>query len=186
MRLFIAIEIPNDIKEFLYQLTSLSTSLDGVSIVKKENFHITLKFLGEVEESLIPDIIDTLKKISNEFSPFALKISHPGAFPDKSKPRVIWIGTEDAATLIEIVKRIENEMEYLGFKKEERKFKSHITLARVKNYNNGKYFFERVIKKFSQNPLKLEFQVKEFVLMKSTLTPSGSIYDVLQRFPLIK
>lgn len=186
MRLFIAIEIPNEIKEFLYQLIYLKTSLDGVSIVQKGNFHITLKFLGEVNEGLIPDITNTLRKISNGFSPFTLKITHPGVFPDKFKPRVIWIGTENTDSLKEMAKRIDEEMESLGFKREDKNFKSHITVARVKNFHNGKYLFEKILKKFSGESSQLKFQVEEFVLMKSTLTPKGSIYDVLQRFPLVK
>lgn len=186
MRLFIAIEIPEEIKKFLYQLISLETSLDGVNIVKKENFHITLKFLGEVKESLITSITNTLKEISSKFSPFTLKITHPGAFPDKFKPRVIWMGTENTDTLKEIAKSIDEKMESFGFKREERDFQSHITLARVKNFHNGKYLFEKVAKRFSVESSQPQILVKEFVLMKSTLTPKGSIYDVLQRFPFIK
>lgn len=186
MRLFIAIEIPDGIKNFLYQLISLKTSLDGVSIVQKENFHITLKFLGEVNEGLIPDITNTLRKISSEFSSFTLKITYPGVFPDKFKPRVIWIGTEDTDILKEMAKRIDEGMEFYGFKREERGFKSHITLARVKNFHNGKYLFEKVSKRFWEESPQLQFHVEGFVLMKSTLTPKGSIYEVLQRFPLVK
>lgn len=186
MRLFIAIEIPDDIKEFLYQLICLKTSLDGVSIVQKGNFHITLKFLGEVKESLIPDIANTLKKISCQFSPFTLRITYPGVFPDKFKPRVIWIGTENTDNLKEMAKRIDEEMESFGFKRENKNFKSHITLARVKNFHNGKYLYDKIIKRFSEKSPQLQFQVKEFVLMKSILTAKGSIYDVLQRFPLFK
>lgn len=186
MRLFIAIELPEEIKKFLAELTSFNSPIDGVNIVQKENFHITLKFLGEVEEKIIPDLISTLKFLSREFSDFKLKITTPGVFPDKIKPRVIWIGTENIDELRRLAKRIDEEISILGFQREEREFKSHITLARVKNHRNGKYFFEKILKKFSEKSFDFQFEVKEFVLMKSTLTPKGSIYSVLERFPLLK
>lgn len=187
MRCFIAIELPENLKEFLAKIIFLQSPLQGVNIVQKENFHITLKFLGEVEERLIPEIIQTLENIATEFSPFTLKITHPGVFPDKYKPRVIWMGTENTELLKELAKKIDEGMEYLGFKREEREFKSHITLARVKNLKNGRYLFEKIVKQFGcqeQNFHLLNFLIKEFVLMKSTLTSKGSIYSVLKRFPL--
>ncbi|WP_353685871.1 RNA 2',3'-cyclic phosphodiesterase [Thermodesulfovibrio sp. 3462-1] len=186
MRLFIAIELPQQVREFLADLTNFKSSIDGVNIVPKENFHITLKFLGEVEEKIIPSLTYTLKSLSNEFSNFTLKITTPGVFPDKIKPRVIWIGTENTEILKRLTKRIDEETSSLGFQREERQFKSHITLARVKNYRNGKYFFEKILKKFSEKSFDFQFEVKEFVLMKSILTPKGSIYSVLERFPLLK
>ncbi|GAB5046692.1 RNA 2',3'-cyclic phosphodiesterase [Thermodesulfovibrio sp. TK110] len=186
MRLFIAIELPWELKEFLAELTSFNLPIDGVNIVQKENFHITLKFLGEVEEKIIPHLVFTLKSVSKEFSNFTLKITTPGVFPDKLKPRVIWLGTENTDTLKRLTNRIEKETCSLGFQREEREFKSHITLARVKNHRNGKYFFDKILKKFSEKSFNFQFEVKEFVLMKSTLTPKGSIYSVLERFPLLK
>lgn len=184
MRVFVAIELPEEIKEFLAGLTAFQFSIDGVNVVQKNNFHITLKFLGEVEEKLIPDIINALKAVAGEFSRFTLKITHPGVFPDGVKPRVIWIGTENIDTLKALAKRIDEEMSFLGFQREEREFTSHITLARVKNHKNGKYFFEKIRRKFYETPQHFQFEVREFVLMKSTLTPKGSIYSVLERFPL--
>jgi 2'-5' RNA ligase len=186
MRLFVAIELPEEIREFLSELTSFKSPVEGVNFVQKENFHITLKFLGEVKESLIPEITNKLNKIASEFSDFTLNITHPGVFPDKSKPRVIWIGTENTDIMKTMAKKIDEELSQFGFQREERDFKSHITLARVKNPKNGKYVFEKVLKKFSEKSLEFSFQIKEFVLMKSTLTPKGSVYDVLQRFSLVK
>lgn len=188
MRCFIAIELPENIKEFFARIVSLQLPLQGVNIVQKENFHITLKFLGEIEEKLIPEITQTLKNIACEVFPFTLKITHPGVFPDKYKPRVIWIGTEDTEIIKELAKKIDESMASLGFQREERDFKSHITMARVKNPKNGKYLFERITKHFSSQKglYPLNFTVREFVLMKSTLTPKGSIYSILEKFPLVK
>lgn len=190
MRCFIAIELPEDIRNFIDKLISLNSSVEGVNIVKKDNLHLTLKFLGEVEAELIPILIKSLNNLANEFSPFNLKISHPGVFPDKIKPRVIWIGLESSKTIRELVAKVDEEMSKHGFEREQRVFKAHITVARVKNPQNGRYIFEKIFKSFREKMLnnsptnKLDFQVREFVLMKSTLTPKGSIYEVLERFPL--
>ncbi|MDI1472293.1 2'-5' RNA ligase [Thermodesulfovibrio sp. N1] len=186
MRLFIAIEIPKEIKEFLSELNTFTSPIEGVNFVQKDNFHITLKFLGEVEEKFIPDLTDLLKSIAEEFSDFTLKITNPGVFPDKFKPRVIWIGTENTDILKKLAKKIDDELSQFGFQREEREFKSHITLARVKNHQNGKYVFEKILRRFSEKSPDFQFRVKDFVLMKSTLTPKGSIYHVLQRFLLLK
>lgn len=189
MRLFLAIEIPLSIREFLASLIEPKQTIDGINIVSKQNLHITIKFLGEVEEKLIPKIKEILNPLSREFSPFKLKITRPGVFPDKDKPRVIWIGTENKDVLKDLAKRIDESLSVIGFQKETREFRAHITLARVKNYQNGRYIFEKLVDKYRQISVEnrqFEFSVEEFVLMKSTLTPNGSIYEVIERFNLGK
>lgn len=208
MRCFLAIELPESIKNFIYELIDSNSSIEGVNLVKKDNLHITLKFLGEVKPDLISAITESLNNLVKEFSPFILKISHPGVFPDKSNPRVIWIGLEYSDVLKNLADKIEGEMHSYGFEKEQRGFKAHITLARVKNFRNGRYIFEKILKSFkektlinnfckkdnqipnlsnrvSEKAINLQFQVREFVLMKSILTPKGSIYEVLEKFSLI-
>lgn len=196
MRTFIAIELSENLKNFLAELIKVKANLEGISVVKKENFHITLKFLGEVEDRIIPNLSKILISIANQFEPFSLKLTHPGVFPDKIRPKVIWIGTENNDTLKKLAKQIDERVHELGFQKENREYKSHITLARVKNYQNGRYLFQQILKNFSEYTSNLNFQngsdqrleifVKDFVLMKSTLTPQGSIYEILERFPLCK
>ncbi len=183
MRLFIAIEIPENIKQFLSELVSLKAPVEGVNIVPKENFHITLKFLGEVQEEIVSQIKTSLLKVAKQIVPFNLKITYPGVFPNSSKARVIWIGTDTNQELKKLVSKIEESMAQYGFKKEEKEFTSHITLARVKNFQNGRYLFYKISKTFKDKMTsELIFDVNEFVLMKSTLTPSGSIYEPLGKF----
>lgn len=193
MRLFIAVDLPKSLKELLFLLCEQKKVIEGVNIVSKENLHITLKFLGEVSELMIPDISNKLREIANDFDPFVLKITHTGVFPNLNFPKVVWIGMEKELTIIKLANTIDEKLESLGFKREEKEFKSHITLARVKEPRNGRYFFDLVNRRFRELSIShkdfktsLKFEVKEFVLMKSTLTPKGSIYDVLQRFPLVK
>ncbi len=189
MRIFIAVELPEEIRKTLFSLVPTKFPFDGVNVVAQENLHITLKFLGEVESSLIEKIKEALSLIAKKHSSFTLNISYPGVFPDTSRPRVIWIGTENSKEIKALARDIEKEMEAMGFPSEKRDFKSHITLARVKNFQNGRLLFERINKNFrekhlSSKNINLQFSVKDFVLMKSTLTPRGSIYEVLEKFPL--
>jgi len=155
MRTFIAIEVPENIRSFFTELLPVKTLLEGVSIVHKDNFHITLKFLGEIEEMLISEIKQTLISIADETSSFTLKITHPGVFPDPLKPRVIWMGIENNSALIELVKKIEENLEKSGFQRETRNFKSHITLARVKNLGMVNTYLKRLRKilKIKSSPL---------------------------------
>lgn len=193
MRLFIAVDLPERLKELLSLLIVQKKQTEGVKLVSKENLHITLKFLGEVNEFLIPAISDKLKAIAKAFNPFVLKISHPGAFPNSNFPQVVWLGVENEVTIKKLANTIEESLKSMGFKREERDFKSHITLARVKEPKKGRQFFEAVNARFielhqghSDFRASLSFEVKEFVLMKSILTSKGSIYEILQRFPLVE
>lgn len=191
MRCFLAILLPEHIKNLIDSLANLNYPLEGVNLVKKDNLHITLKFLGEVEINLIPSIVDSLKILTKNFSPFSLKISHPGVFPTVSKMRVIWIGLEHSNRLEELANKISEEMNKFNFKRQYREFNAHITIGRVKNLQNGRYLFEKVWKNFKSIIQKIDvhqlsFEVEEFVLMKSTLTPTGSIYEVIERFPFSK
>ena len=208
MRCFIAIDLPEDIKNFIGHLIDLNYSIEGVNLVKKSNLHITLKFLGEVNSDILSSITESISNLANNFSPFILKISYPGVFPDKINPRVIWIGLEFSEELKELTLKIDEEMHKRGFEREQREFKAHITVARVKNPRNGRYVFEKILKSFKEKNLSTnllkndtlsdfsnivfekafipQFKVKEFVLMKSILTPKGSIYEVLKKFPLCK
>lgn len=191
MRCFIAIDIPDKIKEFIGKLVKIPSSLEGVNIVQPKNYHITVKFLGEVSESLIPEIKSLLNKIATHSTPFELVVSAPGVFPDEKNPRVVWIGTNSSIELRSLAKKVEEELEKIGFEREKRDFKSHITLARVKNTRNGKYFYEKVVRNY-QLAIKnigidyLKFRVDSVVLMKSTLTGAGSIYDIVESFSLLK
>ncbi len=191
MRCFIAILLPEHIKDLIDKIVNLNSPWEGINLVKKDNLHITLKFLGDVENVSIPLLIDSLKNLKKNFSPFVLKISHPGVFPNASKIRVLWIGLAFSATLKELATKISEEMEKFNIKREDRQFNAHITVGRVKNLNNGKFLFEKIWKNFriikqEIHENNLSFKVEEFVLMKSTLTPDGSIYEVIERFPFSK
>ncbi|MFC1741187.1 RNA 2',3'-cyclic phosphodiesterase [Nanoarchaeota archaeon] len=174
MRLFIAIEVPEDIKQIL--IAARDKLIFPGKAAKTKEFHLTLKFLGEVDEPKAKQLSKALEKI--EFNPFTLTLSDIGAFPNRNKARVIWAGLTPHENINSIQQRIDNECETLGFKKDDR-FHPHLTLARIKSIDDKEEFLKCLD---SISLTKAEFKVDSFKLIKSTLTPEGPIYDVLNSF----
>ncbi|MFQ6617517.1 MAG: RNA 2',3'-cyclic phosphodiesterase [Fidelibacterota bacterium] len=180
IRSFIAVEVPENIRNDISKLVSKLKDLDlAIRWVPVDNIHLTLKFLGDVEEKVISEISWILERVSKRYSPFNLYIEGAGVFPGFRAPRVIWFGVRmEDSTLLDLVRDLENELALLGFKKEKRPFSPHLTLGRVKQPGG----MERL--KPAIQGLEVpstQFLVKEVLLMKSTLTPKGSIYSTLQR-----
>jgi len=176
MRAFIAIEMPEEIKEILLEAQE-QINTEKAKIRPAKAFHLTLKFLGEVEEKKIEEIKSALKEI--KFKKFNTSLTNIGVFPDENYIRVVWVGLDDSESKItNLQKEIDSEIELLGFKKDTR-FHPHLTLARVKFVEDK----ERFIKNLKEIKIKKEsFQITEFKLIKSVLTPEGPIYEDLASF----
>ncbi len=178
MRTFIAIEIPKIVKEIIEQFENqLKSEKAKITWVKPDNVHITLKFLGEVEESKIPEIHNTLKICVSKQKPFDIEVAGSGVFPNFTRPRVLWVGLKKGTEeLKNIAQSIDNELEKFGFKKEERDFKPHLTIGRVKFIHNPQEFLQ----KMNSEEFKGEmFTAREILIMKSDLKPTGAIYTKL-------
>ncbi len=148
-----------------------------VKWVEEENLHLTLKFLGEVKEERVEEISRVLREIRRSEKRFELSLEDIGAFPSERSPRVIWIGVgKGREEIIRLQERIEEGLTPLGFKKEERGFHPHLTIARVKKRADFKELFDLSYK-------SRVFLVDSVTLFKSTLTPKGPIYEPLDRFP---
>lgn len=182
MRTFIAIEIEPSIKEKISELINkLSQTGARVGWVKKESIHLTLKFLGEVDEKKIKEVSERLKEISSRTKPFKIRIEGAGWFPEGSlNPRVLWIGIKYPEQLRVLWKGIEKEMKELGFKEEERDFSPHITIGRVKEKERISAVLE-ILKKFMTTFFG-ETEVKSIVLFKSVLKPDGAEYTPIEKF----
>ncbi|MDP3012877.1 MAG: RNA 2',3'-cyclic phosphodiesterase [Candidatus Subteraquimicrobiales bacterium] len=183
LRLFVAIELPKTLKEELGKFTEQSSKeVSGAKWVEPKNLHISLKFLGNFPEENLPKLLTKIEEATWRIKPFNLRLSKAGAFPTERKARVFWMGTEGSESELEkLHKSIDKNMEKLGFERENRKFHSHITLARFRTPQN----IESLISKFDFKASGDEvFEVKEIVLFKSELTPRGSIYTILKNFPL--
>ena len=177
MRLFIALDF-NELKK---ELIDLQNNIDDslAKLNKADTFHLTLKFLGKVSLDKAKEVIERLKKV--EFKPFKLSLSEIGVFPKEDYVRVVWVGVKPTEGIIELQGEIEDVLEDFEFKKEF-KFHPHITLARVKSVNDREGFTKN-LKDIKVEDKKVE--VKDFRLVKSTLTQKGPVYEDVEIFKLI-
>lgn len=186
MRTFIALEISEEIREVLAQIEShLKYAGADVKWVTPGNIHLTLKFLGEVDEGRIEKIKAILDKIGKQTKPFEITIKDIGAFPKIDLPRVIWVGLDKgAAESAELAKRIEDELSKLGFDKEDRPFTAHLTIGRVRSPKNKLALKERMQSLSFELKARSSKIVSSVTLFQSALTPSGSIYTKLHEAAL--
>ena len=180
MRVFIAIGLPKEIKEKIAELEEGFTKYDlAFKWVKPENLHLTLKFLGNIDEEQIIKIKEAIAGVSGKFTSFEVNFDNFGFFPNGRKPRVFFISAAPEELLKSIAAELEEELETLGFEKESR-FKSHITLARIKNPKN----INLLKAKIKDTRIDKKFPINEITLYKSTLTKEGPVYEELTRSSL--
>ncbi len=182
-RLFIAIkiDISKELRNFIISLKK-ELSSEKIKWVDFKNFHITLKFLGDTPENLIPQIEKTLKNISKNFQKFDMQLKGIGVFKDIANPKVLWIGLEKNETLNELYLQIEKNVEILGFKKENRNFSPHLTIGRIKFLKNKNILLEKILKNCNKKWNKSE--VKNFILYESVLKKEGPTYIELEKYEL--
>ncbi|MEK6875751.1 MAG: RNA 2',3'-cyclic phosphodiesterase [Nanoarchaeota archaeon] len=184
MRCFIAIELPEHVKARIFHEFEIIKN-SGVVIgnfVEKNNLHLTLKFLGDVNEEQILQIKEKLSVIGSKFSAFEAETGEFGFFPSEEYIRVLWSEVRDKNNEIRnLNENIESSLNEIGFASENKEFTSHITTARIKLIKNKSIFFEK-IKKIKK--IKEKFKIKEFVLIKSELTRQGPVYKILEKFSL--
>ena len=176
MRLFIAIDIPEEIKEYISIIQNqLNDNSSKIRLVTKQQMHLTLKFLGEVQPNKAKETIEALKEV--KFKKFDFGLYSIEIFPNKSNIRIVWLGLRPEEGIINLQKDIDYKLEKL-FKKE-RGFKPHITLCRVKYIENKDAFIERIKRINIENK---NIDVNNFKLIKSSLTRNGPIYEDLGIF----
>lgn len=178
MRLFIAIELSDDIKKGLSRIQShLKYSGADVKWVETDNIHLTLKFLGEADEDKLAYITSALDAIGKAVSPFNIVVKEIGAFPKIEYPRVIWVSLDKGAEESKrLAKMIDERLSEIGFQKEERPFSPHITIGRVRSPKNKAALKEKILS-LDPNMMNLSSQsISSVILFRSTLTPRGSIY----------
>ncbi|MFQ5824091.1 MAG: RNA 2',3'-cyclic phosphodiesterase [bacterium] len=184
IRTFIAIEIPDSIHQKIANLQNeleLKKEKARISWTKPGNIHLTIKFLGNVEESRINSVAEAVESAVQPFSPFNFLVNNFGAFPNFRRPRVLWIGIENPTfQLIQIAQNIDDELSKIGFPREKRKFSPHLTVARVKS-SLSQNFVQLLQKESFEGG---EVSVEEVVVMKSDLRPTGAVYTPLKKIRL--
>jgi len=174
---FIAIDI--DVFSKLMEFEKEIKETGGnVKLVEPENVHITLKFLGDTNESRIDEIDKIMKDSVKGIDPFNIKLKGAGVFPNQNYIKVIWIGIKQDEPIGIIVRKIDEQLSKIGFKKEKREFSSHLTIARVKSAK-GKDGILRVIEKYRDIHF-IDLRVDSIRLKKSDLTPKGPIYTTIK------
>jgi len=186
MRAFIAIDIPQNIKEKIDSLQQeLKRSGAAVRWTSPMGIHLTLKFLGETKEEKIEKIINKLESNLPPFDSMKIKLKGLGGFPNLKRPRVIWIGIDtEGARLKELQGAVERNLQSLGFPRESRGFKPHLTLGRMKNLRGLSLLLEMIKEKVD---IELgEFTADSLYLFQSILKPNGAEYNRIHQFALKK
>ncbi len=179
-RLFVAIHLPREYQDGLAQLTA---SLKGrlrsrLAWTRPGNWHLTLKFLGDTDETRITAITKALRSVP--FTAFDLQAGDAGFFPDMKRPRVFWLGLAQGGDACRALARnIEGALEPLGFAPEARPFEGHLTLARVKQGRGDDWAGLKALARKKEWPV---FRAHSFTLQQSELTPQGPKYSVLGLF----
>lgn len=182
IRVFIAITLDDEIRAELGRIQEALKGLKArVSWVRPEGMHLTLKFLGDTEETRLPEIYGAASRAVCKREPFLLSLGNLGVFPDLAAPRVIWVGIgEGREETKSLARDLETELFKVGYPKERREFSPHLSLGRVK----------RVVDRgeFNQLPIT-NYQPKEMVVAKievirSELHPDGAVYSILKEFRL--
>lgn len=180
VRAFAAIPLPDEYQQMLKAIRAewRDRLTSRVSWTKPGNWHVTVKFLGDVKESDLQGVIAALDEIP--FTPFTLQAGGGGYFPPRGNPRVGWLGLKQgAATLTNLARETEAALLPLGFKKERRPFRPHLTLARIRRAEKDPW--AELIEKTGSMPWP-EVRIDSFRLYRSILNPGGARYETIAEF----
>lgn len=175
-RTFIAVEIESQLRCALAEVQEQLRPLGrNVKWIEPGNFHLTLKFLGDVEDAGLGDVVSAVEKCAAESSSFILAVRGCSAFPNLRSPRVIVArGHEPTGALAGLHETLESALAGLGFKRERRSFRPHLTLGRVRRGSPGRAFAEHLA---TLAEIELgEQNVRALMAMTSELTPNGPVY----------
>jgi 2'-5' RNA ligase len=194
MRLFVALdleeEIRNRIQNFVNEMHELAPDARWVN---PESLHVTLKFIGEKPNSMVKQIEDTLTSIKG--APIELRFWKTGFFPTPRSARIFWVGIAAGAVLEKLANNVENSLAEIGIPKEKRAFSPHLTLARARGDSGAPRWRagDKANRTFASLQQKLAelpppdfgtMAAREFFLYRSQLSPKGSRYTKIARFPL--
>jgi 2'-5' RNA ligase len=182
IRAFIAIELPDDIKNELEEIKSVLMSGNSTPAkwVNPESIHLTLQFLGDISSDRVTEILDAIKRGVGGTPSFQIQLAGLGVFPNPARTQVVWTGIAgDIEQLKQLQKSIEIEMEKLNFPREKRNFTPHLTLARVRDHATpGER--KRLGDMVTDTPFTGGImRVDSVDLMKSHLTRQGALYTRL-------
>lgn len=179
-RLFVAVDVPDDLRDRIERevVDPLRPEVPDARWTRPEGRHLTLKFLGNVDEERVEELSGLLERAASGHAPFEAGFAALGGFPNVRRPRVLWVGVgEGAEPMAELAGSVDEAVSELGFDREKRPFHGHLTLARFKRPGP--------IGELPEVPVPDErFAVDEIVLFESKLHPKGARYSVRRTMPL--
>jgi 2'-5' RNA ligase len=180
IRCFVAIEIPEEVRKAVAQLPQhFRHDARNLRWTRPENIHLTLKFLGDIPEKQLAQVKDSLPEAVSQVRMFSFRVAGLGAFPNLRRARILWAGVHNKdGQLVGLAQRVDDALQAVGIAPEKRHYQPHLTVARVKSSLNGG---------FAEAFSKYEFEaglvdVRQLVLMRSELRPSGAVYNPLAKF----
>lgn len=178
MRTFIAVDISQAVRDEALRIQELWKAKLGSAVgwSNPDNLHVTLKFLGEVQESQLSSIQDAIRHCTHGLSPFEVLLTAAHAFPNPRRPRVLVVNTE-SEHLVRLADCLDVQLESLGFPREHRRFHGHLTLGRVREGMR--------VETYLPESQAISWPVTELVLYQSHLSPNGSCYEALAKFSLV-
>ena len=178
VRCFVAIEIPQSIQALLRPVqTHLQSEIQKASWTKQGNFHLTLKFLGDVRSETIEVLRETIQNVADAQAPFSIEFGGVGAFPNFTRPRVLWVGIKQGTLIVSnLAKAVNLELKRLGFPADNR-FHPHLTLARLRTPMNLEPL-QHSLRQYDTIAGAV-VKVNEITLMRSQLHPKGAVYTPL-------
>jgi len=184
MRLFFGVPLSDNVKnEIRRAIENFPVTNPPWKWIPGDNLHITLKFLGEVDERLLVDLVELGNLVAGSIDSFTIDYSRFGAFPSLSRPRVIFYSVaEGASALSELARQIEKETARIGFPPEKRAFRAHVTLARIKRPISS--MVREKLRQVPPLPEGTSQRVDHFILYRSHLSRTGAVYEELNRFNL--
>lgn len=177
MRVFIAVDFSDNVRQRLAEMIKSLRQTDiRASWVKTENLHITMKFIGDVDEGSVPDLCLILDRIGTKERCFQVNLRGAGFFPRRGQPRILYTATDQQQRFLKLITQLDRELRPIGFYPE-KDFVPHITLARIKGARN----LSRLYEALEKERLTASFRCSGLSLYRSFLLPSGVRYELLHK-----
>ena len=180
-RAFISVDLDrfSALRDLVREVVAASQSVKAVDV---DSMHLTLKFLGDTAENLVPSIVSIMRDSVQGLEPFKIRLVGTGAFPNINYIRVVWVGLEDGGALAPVAKNLDVGLSKFGFEREEREFSPHVTIGRVKG-PQGREKLKAVLNAHKAEVFG-EQQVTSIRLKKSVLSPQGPTYSTVEEVRL--
>jgi 2'-5' RNA ligase len=185
IRSFLAFELPLDIKEIVARVSGeIKKSPLNVRWVRVDNIHLTVIFMGNIKSGDIVKIGTEVETVCSRHGLFDISLSEMGVFPNKRKPRVLWLGLDgDLERMSHFRDSLQKQLRHFGIKEEKRKFRPHLTLGRFRKPQKGKSNLDEFMMRYKDLTSPV-CPLDELILFQSTLSPKGAEYTKLGSWAL--